>query len=85
MTTMGYDENVIEKMFVMNIKDHSGILSITAFGKHAELLSGLAVEGMEYYVNNTHDQDDMTASINNNVYKIQFEAVSNSNKQTTTL
>ena len=82
MTTMGYDENVIEKMFVMNIKDHSGILSITAFGKHAELLSGLAVEGMEYYVNNTHDQDDMTGSINNNVYKIQFEAVSNSNNQT---
>ena len=85
MTTMGYDENVIEKMFVMNIKDHSGILSITSFGKHAELLSGLAVEGMEYYVNNTHDQDDMTASINNNVYKIQFESVSNSNKQTSTL
>ena len=53
--------------------------------KHAELLSGLAVEGMEYYINNTHDQDDMTASINNNVYKIKFEAVSNSNKQTATL
>ena len=75
MSANGYDENVIEKTYVMLIKDHSGIILISAFGRHAELLSRLAVEGREYYVNNTNDEDDMSASINNNVYNICFVPV----------
>merc|ERR1712074_487471 len=39
------------------------------------VLSGLAVAGMEYYISNTYDENDMTASINNNAFKIRFEAV----------
>jgi hypothetical protein len=30
---------------------------------------------MEYYISNTNDENDMTASINNNAYKIHFEIV----------
>ena len=37
------------------------------------MLSGLAVGGMEYYISNTNDENDMTASINNNAYTIHFE------------
>ena len=35
MTTLGYDENVTDILFAMNIKDHTGIETITAFGRHA--------------------------------------------------
>ena len=73
MTTMGIDENTKEKMFSLNLKDHTGNLTITAFDGNAEVLSGLAVGGMEYYISNTNDENDMTASINNNAYKIHFE------------
>jgi hypothetical protein len=75
MTTMGFDENTQEKMFSLDLKDHTGNLNITAFSGYAEVLSGLAVAGMEYYISNTNDENDMTASINNNAYKIRFEAV----------
>ena len=75
MTTMGFDENTKGKMFSLNLKDHTGNLTITAFGGNAEVLSGLAVDGMEYYISNTNDETDMTASINNNAYKIHFETV----------
>ena len=75
MTTMGIDENTKEKMFSLNLKDHTGNLTITAFDGNAEVLSGLAVGGMEYYISNTNDENDMTASINNNAYKIHFEIV----------
>ena len=75
MTTMGIDENTKEKMFSLNLKDHTGNLTITAFDGNAEVLSGLAVGGMEYYISNTNDENDMTASINNNAYKIDFEIV----------
>jgi hypothetical protein len=69
------ERDLIGKMYTMNIKDNTGEISITAFGGHAEVLSGLVVDGMEYYISNTNDENDMTASINNNAYKIHFEAV----------
>ena len=75
MTNMGFDGNTQEKMFSLELKDHTGTLNITAFGKNAEVLSGLAVTGTEYYISNTNDENDITASINNNAYKIRFEAV----------
>ena len=74
MTTLE-EIDQIGKMYTMNIKDNTGEISITAFGGHAEVLSGLVVDGMEYYISNTNDENDMTASINNNAYKIHFEAV----------
>ena len=75
MTNMGFDGNTQEKMFSLELKDHTGTLNITAFSKNAEVLSGLAVTGTEYYISNTNDENDITASINNNAYKIRFEAV----------
>ena len=62
-------------MFSLDLTDHTGNLNITAFSGNAEVLSGLAVAGMEYYISNTNDENDMTASINNNAYKIRFDAV----------
>ena len=85
MTTMGFDENTKGKMFSLELKDHTGNLTITAFGGNAEVLSGLAVGGMEYYISNTNDENDMTASINNNAYKIHFETVSKLINQTLTI
>ena len=78
MTTMGYDENTKEKMFYMALKDHTANLTITAFDANAEVLSGLTVGGMEYYISNTNNENDITASINNNAYKIHFETVTSS-------
>lgn len=75
MTNMGFDGNTQGKMFSLDIKDHTGNLNITAFSANAEVLSGLAVAGMEYYISNTNDENDITASINNNAYKIRFEVV----------
>ena len=75
MTNMGFDGNTQEKMFSLELKDHTGTLNITAFSENAEVLSGLAVTGSEYYISNTNDENDITASINNNAYKIRFEAV----------
>ena len=63
------------KEFNMTLEDYSGAITITAFGRHAELLSGLCINGMQYYLSNTNDQSNMTASINNNVYKVVFNAV----------
>ena len=71
MTNMGFDGNTKEKMFSLELKDHTGNLNITAFNENAEVLSGLAVAGMEYYISNTYDENDMTASINNNAFKIR--------------
>ena len=71
MTRMGKDDN-ISKMYTMKITDYSGSLSITTFGKHAELLSKIYEDGMGYYVGNKSDPNAMTASINNNAFKITF-------------
>ena len=75
MTSMGFDANTIKKMFVMEVKDYTGNLKITALERNAELLSGLTVKGMEYYISNSYDQNDMSASINNNLFKIKFDNV----------
>ena len=59
------------------------IIELTLQGapKIKEVLSGLAVGGMEYYISNTNDENDMTASISNNAYKIHFETVTASINQ----
>ena len=63
------------KMIVLEFGDYSGSLNITAFDRNAEILSELAKQGKEYYVFNTKDQNGITVSINNNVYKIHLETV----------
>ena len=73
MGNMAIERNY--KEFNMTLEDYSGAITITAFGRHAELLSGLCINGMQYYLSNTNDQSNMTASINNNVYKVVFNAV----------
>ena len=65
-TGSGFVKNTKGKMFSLELKDPTGNLTITAFGGNAEVLSGLGVAGMEYYISNTNDENDMTASINNN-------------------
>ena len=66
------------KMIVLEFGDYSGSLNITAFDRNAEILSELAKQGKEYYVFNTKDQNGVTVSINNNVYKIHLETVEKS-------
>lgn len=61
------------KMLVLECEDYSGSLNIIAFDRNAEILSELAKQGKEYYVFNTKDQNGITVSINNNVYKIHLE------------
>ena len=60
-------------MLVLKCEDYSGSLNIIAFDRNAEILSELAKQGKEYYVFNTKDQNGITVSINNNVYKIHLE------------
>ena len=71
MRRMGKDDK-ISKMYTMKITDYSGSSSITTFGKHAELLNKIYEDGTEYYVANESHPNAMTASINNNAFKIHF-------------
>ena len=75
LTNMGFDEDTQKQMFSLQLKDHSGTLNITAFGKNALVLAGIAVTGAKYYISNTNDKSDITAFINNHTYKISFETV----------
>lgn len=63
------------KMIDLEFGDYSGSLNIIAFDRNAEILSELAKQGKEYYVFNTKDQNGITVSINNNVYKIHLETI----------
>ena len=63
------------KFFVLRLEDYSSKINISGFDTNAELLSELAVKGVEYYVTKTDDQDDITVSIHNNDYKVKFEVV----------
>ena len=70
------------KEFNMTLKDYSGAITITAFDHNAELLDALIENGMEYYLSNVNDRNNWastfivhTVSINNNAYKVIFNAV----------
>ena len=71
MTKMAKDDNV-SKMFTMKLSDYSGSISITTFGKYAERVSKVYEDGKDYYISKTDDQNNITASINNNAYKVLF-------------
>ena len=57
------------------MEDYSGKTTTLTFDRHAVLLNGLATADMEYYVSKINDQNGITASINNNGYKLEFEKV----------
>ena len=59
----------------VQMKYYLGKITILAFDRHAALLNGLATADMEYYVSKINDQNGITASINNNGFKIKFEKV----------
>ena len=63
------------KFFVLKLEDYSSSINISGFDRNAELLSELAVKGVEYYVTKTDDQSDITVTIHNNLYKVKFEVV----------
>ena len=63
------------KFFTIQLDDYSSQINISGFDRNAELLSELAVKGVEYYVTKTDDQSDITVTIHNNLYKVKFEVV----------
>ena len=68
-------KNIPYKFFVLKLEDYSSNINISGFDRNAELLSELAVKGVEYYVTKTDDQSDITVTIHNNLYKVKFEVV----------
>ena len=71
--TTNLENGDISKSVEVQMKDYEGQIAILSFDRHAVLLNELATADMEYYVSKTNDQNGITASINNNEYKIKFE------------
>ena len=59
----------------VHMEDYSGKITILAFDKHAISLNKLVTADKEYFVSKINDQNGITASINNNGYKIKIEKV----------
>ena len=73
--TTNLENEDISKSVEVQMEDFSGKISILAFDTHAVLLNGLATADMEFYVSRINDQNGISASINNNGYKIKFDKV----------
>ena len=73
--TLNPNSNDPHKFFVLQLEDYSSKINISGFDRNAELLSELAVKGVEYYLTKTDDQSDITVTIHNNLYKVKFEVV----------
>ena len=59
----------------VHMEDYSGKITILSFDKHAISLNKLVTADKEYFVSKINDQNGITASINNNGYKIKIEKV----------
>ena len=59
----------------VHMEDYSGKITIVAFDTHAISLNKLVTADKEYFVSKINDQNGITASINNNGYKIKIEKV----------
>ena len=65
----------IDQGINVHMEDYSGKITILAFDKHAISLNKLVTADKEYFVSKINDQNGITASINNNGYKIKIEKV----------
>lgn len=59
----------------VHMEDYSGKITIVAFDTHAISLNKLVTADKEYFVSKINDPNGITASINNNGYKIKIEKV----------
>ena len=57
------------------MEDYSGKITIVVFDSHANTLNELMSADKEYFVCKTNDPNGISASINNNGYKIKMEKV----------
>ena len=73
--TTDIENGKISKSIEVQMEDYSGKISIDAFEAHAVLPNKLVTVDTEYYVSKRNDENTITASINNNGYKIKFEKV----------
>ena len=73
--TANLENGEISKSVEVHMEDYLGKITIVAFDTHALLLNKFVTADMEYYVSKINDQNGITASINNNGYKIKFEKV----------
>ena len=65
----------IDQGINVHMEDYSGKITILAFDKHAISLNKLVTADKEYIVSKINDQNGITASINNNGFKIKIEKV----------
>ena len=70
MTRIGRGELDFEQMFSMKITDYSGSISITAFGKYADMVYEDDEDWKEFYVTIGYGENDKNSSINSNTSKI---------------
>ena len=73
--TTNLENGDTSKSVEVQMEDSSGKISIASFDTHTVLLNGLTTVDTEYYVSKRNDQNTITASINNNGYKIKLEKV----------
>ena len=57
------------------MEDYSGKINILVFDRHAVSINKVVTADNVYYVTKINDQKGITASINNNGYKIKIEKV----------
>ena len=65
----------IDQGINVHMEDYSGKITILAFDKHAISVNELVTADKEYFVSKINDQNGITASINNNGFKIKIEKV----------
>ena len=73
--TTNLENGDISRSVDVHMEDYSGKINILAFDRHAVSLNKLVTADNEYYVTKINDQKGITASINNNGYKIKIEKV----------
>ena len=73
--TTNLENGDISRSVDVHMEDYSGKITILAFDRHAVSLNRLVTADNEYYVSKINDQKGITASINNNGYKIKLEKV----------
>ena len=57
------------------MEDYSGKITIVAFDSHGNTLNELMSADKEYFVSKTNDPNGISASINNNGYKLEIVKV----------
>ena len=73
--TTNLENGDISRSVEVHMEDYSGKITIVAFDTHAITLNKLMTADKEYFVSKINDPNGISASINNNGYKIKIEKV----------